>query len=53
MITTTFDKKTLEDLKLQYDAARISGKESFMFQDQELLVTYAKYLIEYLETKIK
>jgi hypothetical protein len=47
------DKKAFEELRLQYDAARVAGKESFVFQGHEILVTYAKYMIEMLEGRFK
>lgn len=47
------DKRALEELKLICDATRLAGRESFVFQGHEILVSYAGYLIEYLETRIK
>ena len=48
-----FDKNRLDDLKLARDAAVSAGEVSFVFEGVEILVAYAKYLIEYLEGKFK
>jgi hypothetical protein len=39
----------LQELKELYKQAVEENKESFIFQDQEVLTNYAKYLIEYME----
>lgn len=39
----------LEELKKLYKEAMEQNQESFMFQNQEVLTDYAKYLIQYLE----
>ena len=41
----------LKHLKKQYKIALDRNLESFVFYGQTLLVTYAKYLIEYEESK--
>jgi len=46
-----FTKKTYELLKKQYNEAVAANQTSFIFEGNELLVSYAKYLIEYLSTK--
>lgn len=43
-------KSDLPRLKKLYNKALESGVEYFVFDGHELLVNYAKYLIEYLET---
>ena len=48
-----FNKQDLKELKKLYNEAVKNDKESFMFKEHELLVIYAKYLIQYLETMIK
>lgn len=53
MSAINFDRPTLEALKQEYDKAVKEGKETFTFQGQELLVSYARYLIEYLQTKLR
>jgi hypothetical protein len=46
-----FTKEKLLQLKKEYKLAVKQGKESFMFDNtHELLTSYAKYLIEYLES---
>lgn len=49
-------RSKLNRLKEQTEKARNSGNESFWFKDKgemhEILVAYAKYLIEYLETML-
>ena len=37
----------LDELKRKYKEAKKEKKKSFNFLDQEVLVVYAKYLIEY------
>lgn len=49
----TFTKETLKQLETEYNTAVNAGKTQFTFQGQELLVSYAKYLIEYLQTQFK
>jgi len=43
------DKKDLAELKRLYKKA--APGSTFMFKGQEVLKEYAKYLIEYLETR--
>ena len=44
-----FDRAKLEKLKGAYRKALAAKEEMFTFEGDEYLVTYAKYLIEYLE----
>jgi hypothetical protein len=53
MNTITFDRPMLDSLKLEYSKAVNNGRESFTFQGNKLLTSYAKYLIQYLEIKLK
>jgi hypothetical protein len=53
MQTINFDREKLRRLKTAYDRAVKQGNESFMFDGNELLTAYAKYLIEYLTDKFK
>ena len=46
------DQKTFERLKTAYKAARGQGLEDFVFDRNVYVTNYAKYLIEYLETKL-
>lgn len=43
------DDEYTKALKKAYKKAVKLGQESFHFDSQEMLVSYAKYLIEYLE----
>jgi hypothetical protein len=52
-IETTFDKAKYRKLKQLYNKAVAQERESFLFEEQEILVSYAKYLIEYLKPKFK
>ncbi len=51
MKTLNFTRLKLAQLKAQYDKARMEGHEQFEFEGHEILVAYAKYLIEYLESE--
>jgi len=46
------NQKTFERLKTAYEAARQQGLDSFVFEDNEFVTNYAKYLIEYIEMKL-
>lgn len=46
--TIHFNDRKYRILKRSYSKAHNAGKESFKFEDTELLTSYAKYLIEYL-----
>jgi hypothetical protein len=48
-----FDLDKLFDLKQAYKKAIQEEKDTFWFDDKQLLVSYAKYLIEYLEYQLK
>jgi len=39
----------LDKLIPLYEAAVADGKDVFMYEDQQILTTYAKYLIEFLK----
>ena len=47
-----FTRPKLERLKHAYQEALEAEKESFWFEDKEYPVTYAKHLIEYLESSL-
>jgi hypothetical protein len=40
-------------LRKRYEQAVRKGEDQFMFEGNEFLVNYAKYLLEYLEGKFK
>lgn len=48
-----FNKADFESFKKMYESSKEKGNESFSFGGNEYLTSYAKYLIEYLETKLK
>jgi hypothetical protein len=43
-----FNKGKALEFKKAYEKAVESGKETFWFEDQEIVVDYAKYMLEYL-----
>jgi len=51
--TITFDRQELANLKRSYTVAIRNKKDQFTFKGNKLLVSYAKYLIEYLEGQLK
>lgn len=53
MTTTFISKHDLPKLKRLYNKAIKEGKSEFEYHEQTLLVSYAKYLIEYLNTLTK
>lgn len=48
----SFDKEQLKELKKQYKLAVTEDKKQFTMDGLDYLTAYAKYLIEYLETKL-
>jgi hypothetical protein len=52
MTTINFDRIKLKALKKKYTEAVKDNKETFIFEGNEFLVSYAKYVIEYLENKL-
>lgn len=46
-----FDKQAYLDLKQLYDEAVLEKREIFLFQEKEILTSYAKYLLEYLRNQ--
>lgn len=53
MKTINFTRAKLDAFKAKYDEARMKGQDTFKFEERPIFVPYAKYLIEYLETKFK
>lgn len=53
MNTINFTPKLLANLKEKYKLAKETGADVFIFEGHELLTAYAKYLIEYLDGKLK
>jgi len=50
--TITWDRALLEKLRIAYTRAVNAGHDEFTFQDHVVVVGYAKYLIEYLDTRL-
>jgi hypothetical protein len=46
-----FDRPKTERLREAYNLAVSEGLEQFRFEGQELVTAYAKYLLEYLDSK--
>lgn len=44
-----FTRRKLVEFKRLYNQAVIDKKEQFLFEGHEVLVSYAKYMIEYLD----
>lgn len=44
-------KEDYEPIKKLYTDSLSNGKLTFIYKGHEILVTYAKYLLEYLENK--
>jgi len=47
----TFNKKKLKELKTAYAVAVINRSETFRYEGRVFLTGYAKYVIEYLESR--
>lgn len=41
-----------ERLRAHYNAARAAGKDTFMFDGNEYVTRYAKYLLEHLDNQL-
>jgi len=48
-----FTPAKLAELKKVYDKTVLAGKDRFTFEGHEVLVSYAKYLIEFLDRKFR
>ena len=46
--TMSIDSSTFSRLQKAYQNAVVNSNDTFIFDGNELLTTYAKYLIEYL-----
>jgi hypothetical protein len=45
----SFDRAKRDALRDAYEAAKAAGQEVFQFDGHDILVSYAKYLLEYLD----
>jgi len=50
--TIEISQVELVELKKLYECCKKTNKPSFLFHGHEILTSYAKYLIEYLETRL-
>ena len=48
-----FTREMLAEFKRDYEAAKHHNHDQFEFHGEVVLVSYAKYVIEYLETQFK
>lgn len=46
-----FDKATARAFRDAYEKARDAGQEQFTFAGNEVLLSYARYMVEYLKSK--
>mgnify|MGYP003334147348 CR=1 FL=1 len=53
MSEISFDKPTFDRLVIEHKYAVEKGRSSFIFDGQEMVTDYAKYLIQFLEPKFK
>jgi hypothetical protein len=53
MKTVSFDEDKLSNFKRAYNNAKKEGKDIFIFDGNEFVLGYAKYMIEYLEGKFQ
>jgi hypothetical protein len=51
--TINFDRPKVARLRVALAAAQTQGQEQFTFEGHELLTTYAKYLLEYLDQRFE
>jgi hypothetical protein len=49
--TINFDKPKVERLRTAVAAAKSEGQTQFTFDGHDLIVSYATYMLEYLDTK--
>jgi hypothetical protein len=50
MAITKFDQDSYDALKKAYDKAVKEEKTMFVYEGQDVLTSYAKYLLEYLKS---
>ena len=48
----SFDVPKYKKLHKAYRRAKNAGEDTFVFEGHEIVVGYAKYLLEYLETRL-
>jgi hypothetical protein len=47
-----FDRPKLDRLRAAIKAAEAAGVDTFAFDGHDYLVSYARYLVEYLESRL-
>jgi hypothetical protein len=53
METINFDAAKIERFRKRYERAVRDGETVFKFEGKDILVSYAKYVLEYLEGKFE
>jgi len=48
--TISFTEKSFTEFKALYNDAVDTGKEVFTFEEHEVLTSYAKYMIQYVDS---
>jgi hypothetical protein len=51
--TISFNKESFKNFKTEYNSAVKNNHEMFVFDGNDFLTSYAKYVIEYLKTKFE
>ena len=51
--TISFDRESYKNFKTDYNSAVENNKEMFVFEGNEFLTSYAKYVVEYLTPMFK
>jgi hypothetical protein len=50
--TISFNKESFKNFKKEYNSSVENNKEMFVFEGNEFLTSYAKYVVEYLTTQL-
>jgi hypothetical protein len=51
--TVSWSREDLKNLKAAYEKAKEGKQKQFKFRDIDLMIGYAKYLIEFLDDEFK
>lgn len=51
--TISFNQESFKNFKKEYNLAVENNQEMFVFDGNDFLTSYAKYVIEYLKTKFE
>lgn len=52
MSNININKNTYKEIKALYNLAKEKGEKSFKYKDKEIIIPYAKYLLEFTEYKL-